>query len=96
MHHAERTIPHSSRMFDIWAFLFAFLVIGSASAAYVVNSRLIEQAYQPSEAPLAALTVAAVASIVVLGVGVSWLFRKVDNAIARHSKSTDEAPPPES
>lgn len=80
---------------DCWAFLFAFAVAGSASAARMVDDRLISQANQLHGTALVELVIVTLVFALLLGIAVSWLFQKIDRIRSieeeRRSKNT---PPP--
>ena len=81
---------------DGWAFLFAFAVAGSASAARMVDDRLISQANQLHGTALIELAIVTLVCALLLGIAVTWLFQKIDcirdNEEERHSTNV---PPPE-
>lgn len=100
----QRTMPMSNakdaaisawRPRDGWAFLFAFAVAGSASAARMVDDRLISQANQLHGTALVELIIVTLVFALLLGIAASWLFQKIDRIrdIEEERRST-KAPPP--
>lgn len=80
---------------DCWAFLFAFAVAGSVSAARIVDDRLISQANQLHGTALVELVIDTLVFALLLGIAVSWLFKKIDRIRSiEEERRSKNAPPP--
>lgn len=96
MSNAKDTAISTWQPCDCWAFLFAFVVAGSASAARMVDDRLISQANQLHGTALVELVIVTLAFALLLGIAASWLFQKIDRirSIEEERRGTN-APPPD-
>lgn len=79
---------------DCWAFLFAFAVAGSVSAARIVDDRLISQANQLHGTALVELVIDTLVFALLLGIAVSWLFKKIDRIRSIEEERRSKNAPP--
>ena len=95
MSNAKDTAISTWQPCDCWAFLFAFVVAGSTSAARMVDDRLISQANQLHGTALVELVIVTLVFALLLGIAASWLFQKIDRirSIEEEHRGTN-APPP--